>query len=175
MLQRNKVPPSSGYILLDREDGSSTYCWNTAHFHTVITQEQNQYQQWTTTKTLNQSQTRQSFLNRILVSVVISKNQYAFLTQAALCLTAKHIQMYHQHAPKAEAKSMHHNISMLVHAFTLYFILWCQYLRLHSDKWHQDGWIGKDSEGSRHCVKHYPGIWLLEGLRKTKSNTNQDS
>jgi hypothetical protein len=64
-------------------------------------------------KALNQSQTRQSFLNRILVSVVISKIQYAFLTQAALCLAAKQIQMYHQHAPEAEAKNVYHNISML--------------------------------------------------------------
>lgn len=77
-------------------------------------------------------------MNRIFVSAVTSKIQYAFLTQAALCLTAKQIQMYHQHAPKAEAKNMNHNISMLVCTFTLYFILGCQYPRLHSDNWHQD-------------------------------------
>ena len=168
MLQRNMLPPSSGYIPLDREDWGSTYCRNTAHFHSVSTQEQNQYQRWTTTKALNQSRTRQSFMNRILVSVVTSKIHYAFLTQAALCLTAKQIQMYHQHATKAEAKNMHNNISMLVCAFTLYFILGCQYLRLHNDNWHQDWWIGKDSKGSRHGVKHCPGIRLLEWLIKSQ-------
>lgn len=165
--------PSSGCILLNHEGGGSTYCQNTAHFHSVRIQEQNQYQQWTTTKALNQSQTGQSLLNRILVSVVTSKIQYAFPTQPALCLTAKQVQMYRQHAPKAEAENMYHNISMLICAFA-YFILWCQYFRLHSDKRHQDWWTGKDSEGSRHCVRHYPDISLPEGLRKTK-NTNWDS
>lgn len=36
--------------------------------------------------------------------------------------------------PCIEAKNMWHNIFMLLCAFILYFILCCQYLRLHSDK-----------------------------------------